>query len=266
MIDADRTTKDLSYATEDTVTQHRVSIEDEPPEVPDWFNNTRQQLFKAWRNRTGHSAECRPQRWACEISQKCGRAGQHLSIPCSVGLDADELGIFLKPNGYADHPVIYFRLYLMMLYEFTDTLRMLGERLSLSLPHRPKELSDWANCFAKHRSLFQLQHHPAYAFADACGPAWKQFFAVIGDKQFIDGCNNRRPITVIDHAWLCDDKRKRDVSITNGPPQPVVLIPPLEDFLVSTMDYFRQFVDACLQHPLAVQQYESMHFRPECVW
>ena len=82
---------------------------------------------------------------------------------------------------------------------------MLGERIGLGLPKRPKELSDWANCFAKHRSLFQLQHHPAYAFADAYGPAWEEFFSVIGTKHFIDGCNNRRPLAIIDHAWLCDD-------------------------------------------------------------
>ena len=76
----------------------------------------------AWRHRTGHNAECRPQRWGCETSGRCGQSGKHLSIPNLVGLDADEIGLFLKPNGYADHPVIYIRLYLMMLYEFTDTL------------------------------------------------------------------------------------------------------------------------------------------------
>jgi hypothetical protein len=247
------------------VREHRGQIEDEPSEVPDWFNKTRQQLFESWRARTGHDAQCDPRRWACEISSRCQRGGQHLSIPCSVGLDADELALLLKPGGYADHPVIYIRLYLMMLYEFTDTLHTLGKRLKFDLPDRPDRLKIWANCFAKHRALFQLQHHPGYAFADMYGPAAKQFFAVVHAKHFIDGCNNRRPLSIIDYRWFRNEERKQDGAVTNGPAQAIILVPPLEDFLSMTMDYFRKFVDACLRNQQSIQEYESMHFRSECV-
>jgi hypothetical protein len=245
---------------------HRAIIEDEPADVPDWFNKARRNLFETWRDRTGHDAQCSPQRWACEIARRCERSGQHLSIPCSVGLDADEIGLFLKPNGYADDPIIFLRLYLMMLYEFTDALRKVNQQLELKLPERPKNLVIWSNQFAKHRAHLHFQHHPAYAFADCYGPAWKGFYAVAHTKHFIDGCGNRRPLAIIDQAWLCDEERKRDESITNGLPQALILVPPLAEFLASTMDYFRMFVDACLRQPDAVRQFESLHFHHECIW
>jgi hypothetical protein len=238
-------------------------IEGEPPVVPDWFQSTQVRLLEMWA-RTGHVGDGRPNRWACEIYDHCRTCQEHLSLPCSLASEAEEIGFLLKATCFTDNPIAYIRLFLVLLSEFTDGLRNVAGLLRLQIGKPPRNVGLWCNNVAKHRLNLLVQHHPLYAFADSYGDAWEDFQPKLATTCIVDRCGNRRPLMVIDEDWLAAQKNTVDLVLANDERQALVVVPPLAEFLSSTMDYFRRFVDVCLKEPEIVKRFESEHFHVGC--
>jgi hypothetical protein len=104
-----------------------------------------------------------------------------------------------------------------------------------------------------------VQHHPIHLFADAYHEAWPAYRSVLPAKHFIDGCGDRRPLTIIDYDWLADDRLALDLDLANNERQAVIVIPPFMEFLELTIGHYRTFVDRCLSQPALVKRFESEH-------
>lgn len=239
-------------------------IEDEPPEIDDWFRACRDRLYHRWDSTTGHGGTRCSGRWACEIYSHCRTCDEHLSLPCSLAAEAEEIGLFLKSPDFSDRPVTFLRLFLILLSEFTGGLCDVAGLIGVKLGKPPKDVSVWCNRFAKHRLNILVQHHPLYVFADSYGEAWKAFEPMLPTKCLVDRCGNRRKLALIDYSWLTDSPRASDLTLANADAQAVIVVPPLIQFLDSTMDYFREFVDACVENSELVKRFESAHFNVGC--
>ncbi len=137
--------------------------------VKDWLLQTQRALFAKWSSTTGHRPGASGQTWACEIAHGCRICNEHLSLPCSLLSEANEIGAFLAGAGYSEDPAMFFRLYLMILSEFVAQLEGAGHLMKLGLDKKPRLVSLWANRWGKHRLQILLQHHPLMAFADTYG-------------------------------------------------------------------------------------------------
>ena len=176
-------------------------IKELPTEVDGWFDDCQRQLYERW-GEIGHGGNVRRGRWACEIYGHCKTCHEHLSLPCSLAREADEIGLFLKSPRYGDNPIIFLRLYLILLSEFCGGLSDVANLIGIKVGSPPKKISVWCNKFAKHRLNILVQHHPLYLFADAYGRAWEKFAPVAPTKCLIDRCGNQRPQALIDILGL----------------------------------------------------------------
>jgi hypothetical protein len=67
-----------------------------------WLEPTQQQLFDTWRSTTGHQPDASSRTWACEIANHCRTCDEHLSLPCSLLQEANEIGEYLQAPCYAE--------------------------------------------------------------------------------------------------------------------------------------------------------------------
>lgn len=246
----------------------KPTISDEPREIPDWFNKTRRDLLETWTRTTGHGVKLPSNGWACEIGRGCESCTDHLSIPCSLALEAREIALLLNKEWKEEHYefALFFRLYLVVLSEFVRNLAGVTDLLKLKkIPKKmhPDNVTTWCNNFAKHRRCMLIQHHPDMIVADAYGPAWPEFEKRLPTAVFTDQCGTRRPIQIIDQKWF-NGNRSKDTAGANARPQAIIVVPPLMEFLQSTMVYFRAVVDECCSAPERVKQFESEHFATRC--
>lgn len=235
----------------------------EPPEIPDWFISTRLLLLNTWTNTTRHGIKMPTNGWACEIGYGCRTCTDHLSIPCSLATEAHEIALLLnKP--WEDHEFsVFFRFYLVALSEFVRNLESVAKLVGLRMPSAPDNVCSWCNNFAKHRLCILIQHHPGMIIADAYGVEWLEFKKRLPSAVFTDKCGNNRPLQIIDQKWF-NGHRAADTAAANGEPQAVIVVPPLMEFLQSTMTYFRTLVDACQKEPELVKHFESEHYAARC--
>lgn len=240
-----------------------LTISDEPAEVPDWFTKTRLHLFETWTKTTRHGLKGPTNGWACEIGFGCRTCTDHLSIPCSLATEAHEIAVLLNKEWSEDEFPVFFRFYLVALSEFVRNLESVGKMLGLRIPGPPGNVCSWCNNFAKHRLCILIQHHPGIIVADAYGADWPEFEKKLSKAVFRDKCENERPIQIIDQKWFSGE-RSKDVLGANGEAQAMIVVPPLMDFLQSTMTYFRTLVDACKKEPELVKQFESEHYAARC--
>lgn len=241
-------------------------LEGEPPEIERWFETSVARLHEHWSKATGHSGECRDvrRRLACEILSRCGTGDRHLSVGCSVGSEADEIGQFLMHPWSSGNPLLFFRLYLIILSEFVRGLNRVADLIGFKLADPPTKITVWCNKFAKHRQDILIQHHPIYVFADSYGNTWSEFESLLPTMHFIDRCGNRRPLTIIDYRWLVSEKRERSIEQANSNLQPVVVVPPWMEFMECTIRYFQNFVSACVSQPERFRQFESEQLKRGC--
>src|SRR3954469_9411274 len=89
----------------------------------DWLKVTRQMLLQKWVARTGHHSNARNSTWACEIAFGCRTCNEHLSIPCSLLKEANEIGHFLQLSCYDQRCESFVRHYFILLFEFCQELK-----------------------------------------------------------------------------------------------------------------------------------------------
>lgn len=246
------------------MTCHDIYL-DSPTEIKEgWLESTRQQLFKEWLTTTRHEPGASGFTWACEIYHGCRTCREHLSLPCSLLAEANQIGGFLQTSCYSDDPATFFRIYLFFLSEFTAQLDDIQKLMELRLAKKPSLISVWANHWAKHRLQILLQHHPAIVFADAYGDDWPTAEHRFRGEPFFDQCGNQHQTLIIDTEWFSQHNDKKMHPDTNGPGRHVILVPTMMSFLSASIHYFREFVDACLKDPARIQRFESTFYKCGC--
>ncbi len=96
--------------------------------LPGWFEPTQRRLYDSWVCTTRHDGSATGGTWACEIASRCRTCNEHLSVPCSLLAEANEIGKFLGATCYSNDPGIFFRLYLILLDEFCAQLEEVGKQ------------------------------------------------------------------------------------------------------------------------------------------
>lgn len=238
---------------------------DDPNETcEDWLGQLQFELSKKWTTTTKHQPGATGNTWACEIYHGCNTCHEHLSLPCSLLAEANEIGAFLNAPCYSDEPSTFLRFYLIILSEFTSQLAGGSKLIGLPPGGKPRELSIWANRWAKHRLQILLQHHPLIAFADAYGSQWPAAEKRLRTELLIDSCGNSHTSRIIDTIWLKQDHDHQPHPDANGPGRAIIIVPPMMTFLEEVIRYFRQFVDACLKVPDRIRAFESSSFVVGC--
>lgn len=247
------------------MTCYQVYLDDPSEIAADWLERAREKLLAKWTATTGHHSGSSHGTWACEIAAGCRTCNEHLSLPCSLLSEANEIAAFLGTTGFTGDPAIFFRLYLILLSEFTGQLDQAADLMRLGLRKKPKLVCMWANRWAKHRLQILLQHHPVMVFADQYGERWGDAERRYRSQPLEDDCGGQIPTRVIDTAWLERNHEKQlSLAEANRPGQSLILVPPMETFLDETMRYFREFVDKCLQDPGRIRRFESARFVRGC--
>lgn len=243
---------------------HYVCLDGQVEIPKDWLDSVREVLFQRWSGTTKHRPGAGGNTWACEIYHGCATCDEHLSLPCSLLAEANEIGAFLNTTCYSEDPSTFFRMYLFLLSEFTAQLFDIQKLLSLGIGKKPTLISIWANHWAKHRLQILLQHHPLIVFADSHGENWCTVETRIRSEQFIDKCGNKHSTVIIDNEWLSENNDKTLRSEANGPGKPIVVIPPMMEFLEEAIGYFRKFVDACVKDSDKIRRFESSSYQIGC--
>ena len=75
---------------------YEVVLDDQAVIPPDWLAKSSATLFEKWATTTGHRPDASHGTWACEIATGCRTCHQHLSLPCSLLMEANEIGAFLS--------------------------------------------------------------------------------------------------------------------------------------------------------------------------
>jgi hypothetical protein len=70
-------------------------------EIEGWLQKTQDRLYQHWVKTTRHRKEASHGTWACEIASRCRTCREHLSIPCSLLQEGNEIGEFLNTPCYA---------------------------------------------------------------------------------------------------------------------------------------------------------------------
>jgi hypothetical protein len=232
----------------------------------DWLEITRYRLYDTWVATTGHAPDANRGTWACEIALGCRTCDEHLSLPCSLLAEANEIGLFLSTPCFTARPRSFFRFYLILLSEFVNQLRGLSHSLGLEIGKPPKLVVVWANCWAKHRLHILVQHHPEPIFADEYGEKWLEMERALPGSLYEDNRGKQRPVMLINTAWLCDEANGHEpnLELANGEAKAVIVFPPMQDFLDQTCGYFRHFIDATLKAPSVVRKLQSDHVTIRC--
>lgn len=229
-----------------------------------WLKNVQKLLFKKWSSSTHHKAGASHGTWACEIYHGCSTCNEHLSLPCSLLEEANEIAVLLESDSLTKYPSTYFRLYLLILSEFVAQLEQSASLIKLKVSKKPRHVSLWANRWAKHKLQILLQHHPVMLFADAFDCSDSELRKELSNKPMIDKCGNEMKLRIIDNDWLESNHGIRLNNDANGPGRAVILVPQLMSFLDETIEYYRSFVDACLKVPEKIREYESSCYSSEC--
>jgi hypothetical protein len=224
-----------------------------------WLEETRRELFEHWTSTTGHRAGATARTWACEIALGCRTCNEHLSLPCSLLREANEIGVFLQESSFTKDKWMFLRLYLILLSEFADQLQDISGLLELRLAKPPSLTSLWANNWAKHRLKFLVQHHPDLILADEYED-WSEMGKELPVLLYPCANGIELPTHIIDTNWLRSvktDGKRPDLAMANGVHKAVIVVPPLRDFLVEVISYYRAFVDAAKVARVAVRLFES---------
>ena len=234
-------------------------------EIDDWLAVAQAALCEKWYRTTGHRRGASRGTWACEIANRCRSCREHLSLPCSLLAEANEIGAFLDTPCYTEAPLTFLRLYLIILSEFVNQLQNVARLIGVTVGKPPRKVTVWANRWAKHRLHIMVQHHPDALFADRFENEWDDTVTKLRRHVFTDLCDAKHPTMVIDYVWLTQACGKTpNLHSANDECVAILAVPPLATFLDATIAYFRKFIDACLREADRVKQFESEHFSRQC--
>jgi hypothetical protein len=207
-----------------------------------WFPDVRKRLVREWRSR----AYSWNRRWRKRLPLACGIIPEdrgdtepHLSLPCSLASEADHLEAFLGLSKLDRDPVLFLRLYLILLDELCDRMDKLGGMLGLSIqwPTRNVNASAWANHVGKHRLALVVYHHPLYLFLDSPGgPACESHVRSLASEE--------SGVVVVDGKTVDEDKADDHAKIGNTARLAVVVVPTLVEFLKDALGRYAAFVTA----------------------
>lgn len=234
----------------------------QPAALFPWLEAARKRLYEAWVGTTGHHPRASNNTWACEIASGCRTCDEHLSVPCSLLREANEIGHFLNTTCFTSTPWSFLRLYLILLSEFNQQLNDLAGMLKIRIGKPPKLVAVWANRWAKHRLNILVLHHPTILFADEYEQSWTQLEAELFRSVFECRDGTKIPVEIIDTKWLERPQggmKAPDLTAANAGNKAIVVVPPLDVFLAETIEYFRNFVDAALQNRSVVRHFEARH-------
>ena len=237
---------------------HEIVLDDALDLGDDWLERIQPVLFERWLTKTRHKRKASRGTWACEIATGCRTCSEHLSVPCSLLTEANEIARLLESSCYTDEPTTFFRLYLIVLSEFVSQLHDLSVLMGLNVGKPPREVKIWANRWAKHRLEFMVLHHPAIVFSDRYGGDESRLRGELMSGPCVDR-GREVPFRLVGAETLANKTQVNLVAANSGI-RTVVVVPPLSSFLDATMTYFRRFVDTALANSEAVKIFESKLF------
>lgn len=214
-----------------------------------WFKPIRENLLNEWQTKTEvASPDGDPEPMACSILQAVNTATGHLSLACSLQSEAEQIEKLLNTTCFDDDPVVFFRLLLFLLDEFTARMQECYGLLGLrKAPKQPILISIWTNRYAKHRTAILIQHHAQHLFED------EPYFT--GARTALDALGK---ITFVDTEWLKSNQRV-NLASANQDQQAVVIVPKQIEFLKDAIQYFSDFRSYACSNPKALEQFQSPH-------
>lgn len=243
-------------------------IDNEPPDIPGWLRPTQTNLAMKWRERTGHFEGARNNSLACQMAVACRECEEHLSIPCSIASEANDIGTFLDTPFPIYRPDMFLRLLLMLLGEFVGNLKDINERIHLGINFKKPTLEIWVNRWAKHRLTIAIQHHPTMLFADSKGQGWNAFAATLTEKSVLKTDEGALPLLLMDEKWFRANATKTmfsgNVEQANSNVHALVVVPPMMTFIDETVHCFQLFVNAAKSNPHKIRRFEATH-RKLCI-
>jgi hypothetical protein len=233
---------------------HRVPIIQTP-----WLRVVREKTAELWASQTGHLPGVNRGNWASELMRACADTQGHLSLPCSLREQADYIGVFLMSPSFDNSPVLFLKLYTMLLGEFNGQLQDVSRLMKFDIGKPPRLTSVWANCWAKHALSILVQHHPRYVFADELGTDWAVYNHDHSKLVMTDPSGKQYQPPIIDTEWLCSNSQCTDPQSANFSKPPVVVVPPLATFIQECMQYYRKLIDGALEDPCRIRMFEGPH-------
>ena len=214
-----------------------------------WFKSLRENLLNEWQTKTVVASSAGDvETMACSILQAVKRATGHLSLACSLQSEAEQIEKLLNTTCFDDDPVVFFRLLLFLLDEFTARMQefygLLGKH---NAPKQPILISIWTNRYAKHRTAILIQHHAQHLFEDE-----PRFAAAM------TSLHARGKTTFVDTAWL-KASPSVDLASANQDQQAVVIVPRQIEFLKDAIQYFSDFRGYACSNSKALEQFQSPH-------
>jgi hypothetical protein len=189
----------------------------------------------------------------------CADTRGHLSLPCSLRDQANQLGHFLLAPSFDTAPVLFLRLFTTLLGEFNGILRDVAALMEFAIGNTPRTTTIWADCWSKHALAMLVQHHPRYLFADEMGTDWAIYLRDPTKLTLTASDGECGTAEVIDTNWLCENGTCADLSKANFSRPVVVIVPPLADLLQETVAYYGLLVDKALGDPCRIRKFEGQH-------
>lgn len=232
-----------------------------------WVKPTRQQLLAewvcTWNLHAGIIEPCKCTSLFCDV---VNLDDGHISIACSVANEYQQVTDLLHSEGFDRNPILFFRLYLYLLDEFTSRIQEATELIAGMKPRQPTRISIWANRYAKHKASIFIMHHAMHVFADGHESMYTLLEKTEGE---IDGMCLRTDIlpetlVVLNEKWFMKNERPNLVlgNIARKNIIPAIAIPPLRVFLQEAIDYFVKFVTEARKHPDKLKQFQSQYHWP----
>jgi hypothetical protein len=214
-----------------------------------WFTPARENLLRLWERDTVFTCpDGSVESLACSILRVVDRKTGHLSIACSLHSEADQIEKLLNTTCFDGDPVVFFRLLLFLLDEFTARMHECYQVLSGKRgPKQPVLISIWTNRYAKHRTAILIQHHAQHLFLDEPRHA-----AAVSSLLKLE------KILFIDTSWL-KTNLKPDLPTANRDQHAVVLVPKLSEFVTEAIQYYAAFRTFACSDPKALEQFQSPH-------
>lgn len=224
-----------------------------------WHTPLCSDLHSLWKIKTGHDVGSQST-LACQIFHGCSRWNEHLGFACSLSQAGNEIAHFLKNGNQMLDEVMFAKLLIIQLDELVDSMKTISSIAGLPKLSAPKELSCWANLWAKHRVLVMLQHHPFEVLSDLANA---EFFELIskGDTVPVEDARTNKSlhyrVVTSENIHLLNARTGDYAWVEAETWVPVMLvIPPLSRLLEQACVAYANFVQNCLSHPDKVRAFK----------
>jgi len=216
-----------------------------------WFKLVRQTLLAEWvinwKRRAGIVEPCKCTSLFADVVDP---QEEHISLACSIADEYQQVTELLGSEGFDLDPVLFFRLYLYMLDEFTSRIQECYKLIAGTRPRQPYRISLWANRYAKHKAALFIMHHAIHVFADGHQNMYPLLERTEGE---IGGMCLRTGVLpeclfVLNEEWFKKNESP-SLALSNKQVVPTIAIPPLKTFLDETMSYLSTFIAEARARP-----------------